>query len=371
MADRTMTQTQPLPPVWGSGWRRALFPGIWLVYLAQTAAGVARYCDGLGELTGYALIGGFIVCYLSAVHLQSTQHFDRFLVLYGVMYLVLIAEAFFARQDASVMAVFIAVLTVGARRRWGIAVIVALIVAVVVVPAMIPAWDAEPDVADGAVLVLVTLAMWGFFGLLHANLALAEARSEVARLAAENERSRIARDLHDLLGHSLTTITVKAGLARRLSDIDPAGATQQISEVESLARSTLADVRAAVSGYREVSLAGELASARAVLEAAGVAAELPGAVDVVDPQWAEVFGWVVREGVTNAVRHARAARMTVALGTSWIEVADNGRGPQRGIGEGGGSGLRGLAERVADHGGTMTAGAGELGGWALRVQMPS
>lgn len=368
-----MPETQPLPSVWGSGWRRALFPGIWLVYLTQTAAGVARYSDGLGEIVGFALIAIFIVCYLTAVHLLSTQNWTQFFCLYAAMLVVLIAEALFARQDAFVMAVFIAVLTVGARRRWGLAVIATLVVAVIAVPALIPAWDAEPDIADGAALVLVSMAMWGYFGLLHANLALAEARSEVARLAAENERSRIARDLHDLLGHSLTTITVKAGLARRLSDVDPAGATQQISEVESLARSTLADVRAAVSGYREVSLASELASARVVLEAAGVAADLPGAVDAVDPRWAELFGWVVREGVTNAVRHARAGRLSIAFGSSWIEIEDNGRGPQRasGNGTGTGTGLRGLAERVADQGGALTAGAARRGGWALRVEMPS
>ena len=91
----------------------------------------------------------------------------------------------------------------------------------------------------------------------------------MARLAAENERSRIARDLHDLLGHSLTTITVKAGLANRLAGRDPDRAAKEIGEVEQLTRSALADVRAAVDGYRDVTLAGELASAQEVLRAAG------------------------------------------------------------------------------------------------------
>ncbi len=95
----------------------------------------------------------------------------------------------------------------------------------------------------------------------------------MARLAAEGERSRIARDLHDLLGHSLTTITIKAGLARRLSATDPERAAAEIGEVEDIARRSLADVRAAVAGYREVSLAGELATGRELLRAAGIEAD--------------------------------------------------------------------------------------------------
>ena len=96
-------------------------------------------------------------------------------------------------------------------------------------------------------LPLVSLAMFGFFTILKANRELSEARAEVARLAAENERSRIARDLHDLLGHSLTTITVKAGLARPPRRARPRAGGAEIGEVEQLSRSALADVRAAVT----------------------------------------------------------------------------------------------------------------------------
>src|SRR6185503_7524545 len=134
-----------------------------------------------------------------------------------------------------------------------------------------------------AAILIVSLAMFGFFAVVRSNRALAEARLEVARLATENERARIARDLHDLLGHSLTTITVKAALANRLTGTDPARAGAEIAEVESLTRQALADVRAAVSGYREVTLANELAAAREVLRSAGISAQLPGAVDAVRP----------------------------------------------------------------------------------------
>ena len=157
--------------------------------------------------------------------------------------------------------------------------------------------------------------MFGFFGVIRGNRALSQARSEVARLAAENERNRIARDLHDLLGHSLTTITVKAGLARRLSRSDPERAAIEIAEVEVLSRQALADVRAAVTSYREVTLAGELATGRELLRAAGIEADLPRRRPTSSPPpYQELFGWVVREGLTNVVRHARATACTVALG---------------------------------------------------------
>ncbi len=192
---------------------------------------------------------------------------------------------------------------------------------------------------------------------------MAAARSEVARLAAENERTRIARDLHDLLGHSLTTITVKAALARRLAERDPRRAAIEIGEVEQLSRRALAEVRSAVSGYRDVRLANELASAHEILRAAGIAADLPGAVDIVDERLLELFGWVVREGVTNVVRHSRAHRCTITLGPTWVEIVDDGRG---GSPDAGAGGLTGLRERVAAQQGTVEAG-GCPSGWRLRV----
>ena len=109
--------------------------------------------------------------------------------------------------------------------------------------------------------------------MLQRNVELAQAQRTIAELAVKAERSRFARDLHDILGHSLTVLTVKAELAGRLVALDPERAEREIGEVEALARQALADVRAAVAGYREVSLPGELASARAALEAAGIVAD--------------------------------------------------------------------------------------------------
>ena len=187
----------------------------------------------------------------------------------------------------------------------------------------------------------------------------------MARLAAENERTRIARDLHDLLGHSLTTITVKAGLAKRLAELDPERAAGRWPRWRQLSRSSLADVRAAIAGYRDVTLAGELASAARCCARPASQADLPAPSIDVDPSLHELFGWVIREGVTNVVRHARAATARSRSAPNWIEIADDGRGGTAGRR----NGLRGLRERVGGsrrHAGHRPAAAD---GWRLRVDI--
>ena len=149
---------------------------------------------------------------------------------------------------------------------------------------------------------------------------------------------------------------------------DPAQAIREIAEVEALARRSLADVRAAVTSYRDVTLAGELAAGRELLRAAGITAELPSAVDVVDPAHQELFGWVVREGLTNIVRHAHASACAVRLSPSGVEIVDDGAGGAGGAAPPG-NGLSGLRERVAAAGGVVDAGPLQPRGWRLRVSL--
>ena len=228
--------------------------------------------------------------------------------------------------------------------------------------------DLSHDLDPLGTLLSVSLGMTFMGRLIRVNGELEKARDEITTLAVAEERNRLGRDLHDILGHSLTTITVKAGLARRVleSSGDFQRAQDEIREVEELARQALGDVRATVSGYRQVSLSTEVVGAREALRAAGVEPDLPHAVDNVRPELQEVFGYVVREGVTNVLRHSRATRCEVRLGDTWLEMRDDGRGAGD---TASGNGLTGLAERLREVGGGLVAGPLPDGGYLLRAEV--
>jgi two-component system sensor histidine kinase DesK len=194
-------------------------------------------------------------------------------------------------------------------------------------------------------IVAASLAVWGILSMMRRTNDLLVAHEENAQLAVENERTRFARDLHDILGHSLTVITVKAELANRLLDVDTERARAELVDLERLSRDALADVRRAVEGYRELTLPGELSRARTALAAAEIRAEVPGAADEVPSELRELFAWTVREGVTNVIRHSGASCCKVLLSPTSAEVRDDGVGPvPAGVP---GSGLVGLRERAA------------------------
>ncbi|MGY1738488.1 sensor histidine kinase [Geodermatophilus sp. SYSU D00684] len=220
--------------------------------------------------------------------------------------------------------------------------------------------------------VLTAFAMRGTRHLVEVNTELAAAREELARNAVAEERLRFARDLHDLLGHSLSLIALKSELAGRLAEVDPARARTEMADVEAAARRALAEVRDAVSGYRQVSCAQALAEARAALSGAGIAARLPDRVPVLPGPVDAALGWVVREATTNVLRHSGARTVTVTLaddGTDAVlTVTDDGRGPADDTAPG--SGLTGLSERVGALGGRLTGGAGRDGGYELRAVLP-
>ena len=205
------------------------------------------------------------------------------------------------------------------------------------------------------------------------------AREELARMAVTDERLRMARDLHDLLGHTLSMIILKSELAGRLVEQEPSQAAQEIHEIERVARQTLREVRAAVAGYRQPRLASELDAARQLLEAAGIDCHIEQTAEAL-PQAADaVLAWTVREGVTNVVRHGRAhhcsIRITDGAGRVRAEVindGDNGHHQANKLHEVG-SGLAGLTERVRAYGGTLEAGplqAAGAGGFRLLVNLP-
>ncbi|PRY42104.1 two-component system sensor histidine kinase DesK [Geodermatophilus tzadiensis] len=220
--------------------------------------------------------------------------------------------------------------------------------------------------------LLTAFALRGTRHLVSVNAELAEAREELARNAVAEERLRFARDLHDLLGHSLSLIALKSELAGRLAEVDPARARAEMADVEAAARRALAEVRDAVSGYRQVSCAQALAEARSALSGAGIAARLPARVPPLPGPVDAALGWVVREATTNVLRHSGARAVTVTLtddgAAAVLTVTDDGRGPADDTEPG--SGLAGLAERVGALGGALTGGAGRNGGYELRAVLP-
>jgi two-component system, NarL family, sensor histidine kinase DesK len=359
-------------PRWLSGWRRLILAALPLAYLVYLVASVTQNSRGAAAAAGYAIVAAFAVCWMLVVA-TGPKGGPWFWGSYGGMVALFLAELPFGRAAAFVLCVFITIVTVIRLKTWSLPVVAVLALGSLFVPVAIGSWHvslaASFDDVTPVAIPIVAIVMLALMQVVRSNQELAQTRAELAQLAAETERSRIARDLHDLLGHSLTTITVKAGLARSIGTADPARALREIAEVEVLARSSLADVRAAVSGYRDVTLSGELASGRELLRAAGITADLPRATDVVDPAHHELFGWVVREGLTNVVRHAHAGSCAVRLSTARIEITDDGAGPATAEAAGG-NGLAGLRERVAAAGGMVEAGPVRPRGWRLAVCLP-
>jgi two-component system sensor histidine kinase DesK len=201
------------------------------------------------------------------------------------------------------------------------------------------------------------------------DVALKLSHDEVRRLAATAERERIGRDLHDLLGHTLSLITLKLELARKLSDRDPAGSKREIEEAERVARHALAEVRSAVTGIRSADLAAELASARLLLESSQVHLEYGAPPQDLPPDVERGLSLVLREAVTNIARHADAARARIGFETDartvQLCVEDDGCG---GVATDG-NGLAGMRDRVRALGGTLSIDSPRGNGTRLLVRV--
>ncbi|MFJ9849658.1 sensor histidine kinase [Streptomyces sp. NPDC101150] len=230
--------------------------------------------------------------------------------------------------------------------------------------------------------LLSGFAMVGVQHLIRTTAELRAAREEVARLAANDERLRLARDLHDLLGHSLSLITLKSELAGRMLPGAPDDAAQQIADIEQVSRQALVDVREAVTGYRRPRLAVELAGVRAALRTAGVEVTVDPALEAehhglaIDEEGA--LAWALREATTNVMRHSGARHCELLLTEEWesderrylcLSVLDDGAGPPRALHDG--NGLSGLRERLALADGRLEIGSAPRGrGFALRAYVP-
>jgi two-component system sensor histidine kinase DesK len=368
----TVAPVNRLQGRWRYGW---IWAGVWLAYLIQPLREAWRHDDPELRYAAIAAIGLFAVFFVTTFHAIRTIRRRgreiparlRWGVLVGLSALIAVSVPAIGQSAFGMLTYVVVTAWFALPTRTAMSLSVAAILVTLILPLVVGGWQEQYGLAF--TIFVTSVGMWGIMQMIERNAQLAAAHSEIARLAVADERNRFARDLHDILGHTLTVITVKAELAGRLVRLAPDRAEAEIAELEGIARHALHDVRDAVAGYREVVLAGELASARTALAAAGIEAELPESVDQVPADRQEMFAWVVREGVTNVIRHSSAKRCWIRITPDEVEITDDGRGAVDGP-AGGGHGLAGLRERAEAAGGTLTVGRSTAGGFALSVRVP-
>ncbi|MEZ0160617.1 sensor histidine kinase [Streptomyces griseorubens] len=344
---------------------KVLWTAIWLVYLSAPVSDLLHGGHAAGvRALGWLGLAVFVTWYMLLVFRAGRG--DRTALVLGSLAVLTAQSALLALtlgREWLVLFVYVSIASGAALpsrlSRWSVPGACALMTAVAF------AVPGGRDLLWGLLVpaLLGGFAMTGVRELIRTTIALREARATVAHLAANEERLRLARDLHDLLGHSLSVITLKSELAGRMLPDHPDRAARQVADIEQVSRQALVDVREAVTGYRRLRLAGELGGARVALRAAGIVPELPGADALGEvPEDAEsTLAWALREAVTNVVRHSGARRCTVEVARRHtrdgqvleLSVEDNGPG---GSATGHGNGLRGLRERLAAVGGTLEAG---------------
>jgi two-component system sensor histidine kinase DesK len=387
----TAPAAEPYMPGTGSHWRW-FFSGVWLVYMISPVAALFRHGGALWIAGGVVIVVAFCVIYLPVL----MYHDDRpelakaglaaiaalaalACVIYGSgwtpMWIYVSAAAGMVLVSvANRQVAFVGVLAIGACY-------------------LFFCWISHLDLGSSlAVLlpvVLIGLAMIGFRLQMTMMHELAVARGTVAKLAANEERLRLARDMHDLTGQSLSMITLKSELAaKRLAKL-PVSAERdavltELGDIGRVSRQTLHDIREAVSGYRRPTLAIEIITARNALEAAGIGLDddpqLTLRSGTFDPDTEAVLAWCLREAVTNVIRHSGARHCRIRLlerpGEFSLEVTDDGHGfaglESRDPDSPTGSGLRGVSERLSAVGGSVSLGPVPNGrGFRLMATVPA
>ncbi len=347
-------------------------PAVWLLFLALPVSQHWGSRDEPRVLVGFAAMVVFVVVYLAAFELLRRRRGRLQADLAPgtgwtfVIVLVLLdgAMIYGFGQDGIGSAIYIAVTA---------AMVLPSVHALVFIPSLAAVLfystfqvdEFEPDWVTPAIVLSGGFVMWGVKQILIRNIDLVSMREANESLILSQERNRFAQDLHDILGHSLTVITVKAELASRLLDIDLERARAEIDDLERLSRDALADVRRAVHGYKDLSLPGEIARAKQALDTAGITAVLPKSADHVEGPLRELFAWTIREGVTNVIRHSAADTCTVELYADRVVIFDDGRGPTNEDSKG--NGLSGLAERAHSVGAAVRTSTIKPQGFALEV----
>ncbi|MFJ2575586.1 sensor histidine kinase [Kitasatospora aureofaciens] len=359
---------------------------LWMLYLAYPAGDLLHGGHSLGgQVLGWVCLAAFVAAYILLVIFRSTAGMKprACQVIVATMIALAIAASFVLGGAFLTLFIYASVcLAIITPVRYALRGLAGMAALTAVTGLLIHA--GTDNITTFALSAFLSgVAMTGLQRLVATMKELREARAAVAHLAASEERLRMARDLHDLLGHSLSLITLKSELAGRFMDAGKDEAARaQVADIEQVARQSLIDVREAVTGFRRPTLPVELAAARTALAAAQVTLEA--APELVDTwpglanEEAGALAWALREAVTNIVRHGEGATVcTVTADTAWeangeryavLEIADDGRGPGKSQP---GNGLSGLEERLALVGGRLETGPGVRGkGFRLRALVP-
>ena len=355
---------------------RWFFSAVWLVYLVGPVAALFKGNHGAAWIAGGVVLT-VLFCAVYIVVLGTWErHPRRANIGLAVIAALAVVACLVYGQDWTAMWIYVSAATgfvfPGRRRAF-------LAVAAVGACFVLMSWIThEPASTYVAVLLSVVLIGWAMIGFrlqLVLMYELRQARETVAKLAANEERLRLARDMHDLTGQSLSLITLKSELAarrvarlRQSAELD--AVLSDVTDIGRVSRQTLQDIREAVSGYRRPTLAVEIITARASMDAAGIRLDDDPALTMrsgtFDPDAEAALAWCLREAATNVIRHSAAAncriRLTERSGELSLEVTDNGRGLTAVAGPAGpdlpsGTGLHGISERLSAVGGRFSVGS--------------
>lgn len=355
---------------------RVLWVAVWLVFLAYPIQDiVSGHYSQTRSLLAWSALAVFVVLYLRTQWIAvgaDLRHPDRVdLRPYFALMAVSILSVVVFGGNWGGLVIYLGVATGSILSLRAAAAVLSLLALFEVVGGLVTHHTVSDVVFAAFLAVALGATMIIFRRVILLVVDLRSAREEVARLAVAEERLRFSRDLHDVMGHTLSVIALQSQVARRLMTKDPRAAEAALSELEGVAQESLGAVRDMVTGYRQRSLGEEISGAREVLGAAGIELAVEGPPSRLPADREGLLAWAVREGVTNVLRHSHARSCLIGIHADAsmvrMEMSDDGVG---GTESAGGSGLRGLRERMAEAGGTVDAGPAPGGGFRLRVQLP-
>ena len=370
---------------------RWFFSGIWLVYLIQPVSGLFGHHHTAAWIAGgLAITVAFCATYIVLVGSWDRVPLKVALCGLGVVFALAVLACVVYGSDWLPLWIYVSAATgfVFPGRRPAMLAVLGVSACYALL-----AWLTHATASNFLIallpVVLIGVAMIGFRLQIMLTRELSQARETVAKLAANEERLRLARDMHDLTGQSLSLVTLKSDLARKMLSRLPQSrerdaALGEVEDIGQVSRQTLRDIREAVSGYRRPTLAIEIITSRNALDSAGIQLDDDPALTLrsgtFDADAEAALAWCLREAVTNVIRHSGAKHCRIRLthqdGEVSLEVTDDGRGlagrDDRSAAEpeglaAGGSGLRGMSERLAGIGGRLSLGQGGASGRGFRL----